>query len=235
MKKGIIFLGLCFVGSIAMATSLKLAGDDLCKAFFIMETGKALKYQSYNSKDKVTGSDEMMLKELKSVDGGTEFIIHQKTWDQKDKLVHEDDLSFSCKNGVFTMSMENYMTDDMAQIEGMEISIEQSGLAFPSSLAVGSTLPDGSFTMKASSGGATIMTVTVEVVERKVEALEKITTPAGTFDAIRLSETQHTKMAFMNKTFKSKVWIVEDLGAVRTESYDQKDKLQSYRQLVAIN
>lgn len=41
-------------------------------------------------------------------------------------------------------------------------------------------------------------------------------------------------MSFIDKTFKSIDWIAENVGSIRSESYSESDKLQSYRVLKSI-
>jgi hypothetical protein len=47
-------------------------------------------------------------------------------------------------------------------------------------------------------------------------------------------KTRIMKMSFIDKTFKSIDWIAENVGSIRSESYSESGKLQSYRVLKSI-
>jgi hypothetical protein len=89
-------------------------------------------------------------------------------------------------------------------------------------------------TMKVKSNGMQIMTMNFKITDRKVEAIEDITTDAGTFSCYKMSQNTTMNMGFINKTFKSIDWIAENVGSVRSESYNESGKLQSYRVLKSI-
>lgn len=81
----------------------------------------------------------------------------------------------------------------------------------------------------------TVMTMNFKITDRKVEAIEDMTTPAGTFTCFKMSQTTNMKMSFIDKTFKSVDWIAENVGSVRSESYSDAGALQSYRVLKSID
>ncbi len=72
------------------------------------------------------------------------------------------------------------------------------------------------------------MNMNVIIENRKVEAKETITTPAGTFECYKISSEISSKVAFVNQKFKSVDWFAKGVGMVRTETYDKKGKLESY-------
>ncbi len=69
---------------------------------------------------------------------------------------------------------------------------------------------------------------------REVEAIEEITTPAGTFTAYKIKGYLEGKFAFMRVAFRTREWYVPDVGIVKSETYDKKDKLVSSTELQKI-
>jgi len=67
----------------------------------------------------------------------------------------------------------------------------------------------------------------VWITNRKVEAIEDITTPAGTFTCYKISSDVETKM-MMKISIKSVEWYAKNVGTVRTESYNNNGKLTGY-------
>jgi hypothetical protein len=134
------------------------------------------------------------------------------------------------------MNMKDFI--DPKSYEGMDetsLSISGDNLAFPANLQVGQTLSDGNVKMDISAeNGAVIMSTEIRIYNRKVEAIEDITTPAGTFKCYKISNSMDTKMAFMKMTTKSTSWYCKNVGAIKTENYDAAGKLLGYSQISKI-
>lgn len=52
--------------------------------------------------------------------------------------------------------------------------------------------------------------------------------PAGTYEAAKISQTLVTKTGFITTEMQSVQWMVKDIGAVRTETYNKNGKLMGY-------
>jgi hypothetical protein len=72
----------------------------------------------------------------------------------------------------------------------------------------------------------------VKIFNRKVEAKEDITTPAGNFTCYKISydmESSTKVMGMNNKVnLKGVDYVSEGTGVVKTESYNKKGSLSSY-------
>ena len=115
-------------------------------------------------------------------------------------------------------------------LANMEVSIEGTELALPSTLTVGQERPDASTTIKAGSNGVTIINMTVNVTNRKVLSREELTTPAGTFNCYKITQDTDVKM-MIAKTMTSIDYYAEGVGMVRSETYDKKGNLEGYTEL----
>jgi hypothetical protein len=206
---------------------LRVAAQD-CVGFFPMNEGSQTELQNYNPNDKLLGSSKQTVIK-KEIDGkNVKLTIETESFDKKGKLEAKMTSVMKCENGVFKMDMKNF--SDPKGIEGMkdmDIKMDATDLEFPNQLSVGQTLPNGSMTMTAGKGGMTIMTMSTTISNRKVEAIEKITVQAGTFECYKISQTIESKTIFSMK-MKSISWYAKEVGAVRTETYNDKDKLVGY-------
>jgi uncharacterized protein (DUF2384 family) len=81
--------------------------------------------------------------------------------------------------------------------------IESSGLQFPLHVSVGETLPEAHHIMTMNRGGKE-MKITSHIKERKVEAKESVTTPAGTFECYRISSVIEAATDMQGMDEKSK-------------------------------
>ena len=116
-------------------------------------------------------------------------------------------------------------------VEAMKNQIKISGeiRGIPRYPKVGK-LPDYEFQMKFS-----IINMKVNGEQRKISRIEKLTTPAGTFDCFVLEETVTTRAMMQKEVEKTISWYAHGVGLVKEASYDKNGKLQSSTVLNNIN
>ncbi len=209
-------------------------GQD-CSFYYPELAGAKLVYKNYDGKDKYTGKNAQEVITYNKTATGAEATINVKSYDEKDKMVGESTFEVSCKDGVFYMDMKNFISPEtMAAYKDMQLTIDSKNLEFPSRLKVGDKLNDGSVTMDVSTGGFKIMTISVLITERVVEAEETITTPAGSFKCYKISQTVTSKVG-MKVVTKSYDWISPTVGTVKSEAYTSEGKLSSRRELTELS
>lgn len=227
MIKSLLILTGLFIG-------MSLVGQD-CTMFFPNEEGTVMEITNYDKKDKVTGSSVQKIVEKSEDDGGLTITVENETYDKKGELVMDGEFVVSCKDGKFYMDMRNFLDEQqLAAYENMEVEVDATDMEFPSNLKAGDKLPDASITVSISSSGAAIMRMTVWITNRVVEANENITTPAGSFDCLKMSYDIETKMVVKVQA-KAVQWIAEDVGMVKSESFNKNGKLQGYALLTRLD
>ena len=204
-----------------------------CRLFFPAEEGTILETEHFDQKGKLTGStvQEVVRKEVSGNSGV--WTIKNVIKDNKGETLMDSEMSFECRDGVFYYDMNNYLKgESMAALESMEFRIEGDNLEFPPGMKEGDVLKDGQIRLMVDQMPA--MNTTTTIMNRKVEAIEEITTAAGTFQCFKISYDIETKMLM---TFRASAveWIAEDVGLVRSESYNKKGKLTGYSELKSIS
>ena len=206
-------------------------------AYFPMKDGVTFEQTSYNAKDKKEGKVISTI----SATTNTQLVVQNKIYDKKDELITEGDYEVFCEDGKVKMDFEQFIPDELlSSYQNMEVNIEGDFLEFPNNLSVGQNLPDanGTITIVMAEGAMNMKTtITLTFTNRKVELQESITTPAGTFETFKVSQTTISAMEIMGMsretTFSSASWIAEGVGAVRSENYDKKGKLAGYQVLTS--
>ena len=118
--------------------------------------------------------------------------------------------------------------NQLKQYKDMDIEIDASKLEIPSLDAdTGTQLADGSLTINTGSDSPISFTMNIDITDRKVESRETLTTPAGDYDCLVITQNISTKMIVRVKA-SSKEWYAENIGLVRSESYNRKGKLIGY-------
>lgn len=231
MKKIALFL-LVIIGSISVM------GQN-CEYYMPFQLNKGMQYQSFSAKDKLTGSNEVIVKKIDNEDGFIVATMMSKAMDQKGKLVSEGEYSIKCNGSTIMIDMKSMINpQSMAGFEGMDVVIEGSDMELPNALVVGSTLPDARMKMTVMNNGITITEMIIEITARKVESKETITVPAGTYDCYKITYDTYVETKTMGIPIRVKGKAVEyfakGIGSVKTETFDDKGRSQGYTVLSKI-
>lgn len=196
-----------------------------CSFYYPMEEGAELYYTNYDKKERVSGKSVQKVTKLSNASGTTTAEVVVEAYDKKDKPITESTMTVRCVDGVFFISMERFLvSESMAAYQDMDVEIEGDELIFPDKLKVGDALPDGKVEMVVKNNSIPIMDMAVIVSNRKVEAEEKITTPAGTFDCVKISYDVTTNMVITIRA-KATEWLSKDVGMVKSETYNKNGSL----------
>lgn len=207
-----------------------------CTLYIPSDVGTELFYQTTNDKGKIEGTYTQKMISVQKIDGQTVFELLQTFMDPKspESILIQDTIRFRCKGNVFYIDMEKYLDQkQMDAFKGMEVKITTEDLIYPSKLSPGLILNDGFIKMEVQTGMMN-MTMLTNIVNRKVEAREEVTTSAGNFTCYKISEDIQSKMGFVNMQRHNVSWIVEDIGTIRSESYNKKGKLDGITELIKI-
>lgn len=102
------------------------------------------------------------------------------------------------------------------------ISAEGGKTLLPSVMMPGDTLEDASGKVRALG-----MTMNVTVTGRKVLGYDTLTTPAGTFPCVVVSEHKVEKGMMRNRITTARTWYARGVGMVRHDTYDKDMKLET--------
>ncbi len=218
---------------LSLLLSVLLLSAQDCESFFPVDKGTFTEMKNYDAKGKLTGTVRQTVTDVSTVAGELVIKVQSEQLDKKDESLGTQDLEMRCKDGVFYMDMKNFYNQAaMGNTEGAEMTIDAKDLMFPANIKPGETLPDGSMTMSFASGPIP-MNMSINIFNRKVEAIENITTPAGTFEAYKISYDIEMKVP-IKITSKAIQWYAKNAGAVRTESYNKAGKLMGYSELTTL-
>lgn len=222
MKKAIItFFVLIFALNI-------VANAQDCFKYFPQSEGTKMETKNYDKKDKETSTSVLTILKKTSNAGEQRIDLRIESFSKEMDSIPASEFAYICKNGKTYVDMTSYLGGEMSKYEGMDMEIDAGDLELPTNPKAGQKLPDGNVVVTVSNSGMPIMKISMKIFDRKVEKLEKITTPAGTFDCFKLVQSSETKIAFIKIKGSSAEWYSKGLGIIRSESYDKKGKLISY-------
>lgn len=224
--------------SLMLVTFLMVAAgySQDCTIYIPNTVGTELHYKMTNSKGKTMSSYTQKLLSVKNKGEETIYSMLQTTMDgnSDSEILMQDTIEFRCKGNEFYIDMDKYLNQkQMEAFQDMEVKVTTDDLIYPPKLSPGQKLKDGSITISLE-GGMMNMNLTTNIINRKVEAHENVSTPAGEFKCYKLSEDIQSKTGFVNVLMRNVIWISKDIGTVRSESYNKKGKLTSVTELVKI-
>ncbi len=207
-----------------------------CNTYFNFKEGSEYEMTHYSAKDKVTGKSLSEILSIEDNGGVLTAYIKGTVFDEKGKEVTSMNFEYICDQGVLKMDLKKFIPKEMFGNDAdFEFELEGSYLEFPESLEIGQSLKDGviegKMTMEGNPAMAN-MTISIKILNRKVESKEDITTPAGNFNCYKISYDMEssTKVMGMNNTVNLSgiEYVAEGIGVVKTESYNKKGNLSNY-------
>ncbi len=218
---------------LSLFTSVLFAQN--CESYFPQEVNKKYEYKDYDKKDKETGTTVKSVKEKKDIPGGIAVTMEEVSQAKGSDTTSTIEYTINCENGQMSMDMESMMmnSEQMQAYEGMETKVEADDMTIPENAKAGDDLGGGKVVAEVYNQGVKMMAMTFTIVDRKVDAVEPVTTSAGTFDCLKI--TSHVEF-YMVMTFKMTIteWYSKDIGIVKSETYSKKGKKMSSTVLTKI-
>ena len=207
-----------------------------CNTFFPLREGVKYQYDLFDKKDKLTMRTVQWLKNVSGAGNSMKATMVQEMIDvKKNKPISTSETEWTCENGTLHFALNNLAIEGAAAPgSGMTVDFSGDQMDIPSDMQVGQALKDLTYQIKMGMSGMTIMNRSYNVKDRKVEAEEKVTTPAGTFDCYKVSFTTKSEGGMGAGTIKTIVWYSKDTGMVKTENYSEKGALMSKQVLSKI-
>jgi hypothetical protein len=206
-----------------------------CGSYYPMVEGATFEYTNYNKKGKKEGVAKYKVSEVNTSGDVTDATMSIELIDEKGKELYQTDYKFTCTDNTVSIDYESLIpSSTLQQFEDMEMDISGTDLELPNNLSVGQELPDANVAIKISMSGIN-MNTTVDMINRKVEKKESVTTPAGTFDCYVIYNDNKMKAMMVNSTMGSRVWYSEGVGMVKQESYKKNGSIMTSTVLTAFS
>lgn len=228
--KNIKFL---FVSALLFLTNFAFS-QTKCYAYVPEKIGSKWEITSFNPKGKKDNVTKYELLNKTTSVAKITYEIKAISYDKKGEEIFNSSFEASCENGYYSVDMKSILDASLIEAyKDLDVKIESTAFELPDeNTAVGTELKDASMTIEVNVGMIIKMNVSIE--DRKLDAKEKKTTTAGTFDCIKIG--QNTVMTGIVKMKASSIeWYSEGVGLVRSENYNNKGKLTGYSELTKLD
>ena len=135
------------------------------------------------------------------------------------------DSSLTVTYSSFIRTVDGKGLENMETPAVMTALISRDGdvtLDIAASLTPGDTLQSAAGKVRALG-----MTMNVTVTERRVLGTDTLTTPAGTFPCVIVSEHKVEKGMMRNRITTARTWYARGVGMVRHDTYDRNLKIET--------
>lgn len=216
------------ISALILATSSYAQSN--CSSLYPTQEGTKLVIHQFDKRENLNNIIEYRVMSATA----SELTMHANVKDKRGRDIVENTFKAICSGGITRLDPSSIMGAQLQQYEGMEYRITGDDIFFPNTLSVGQSLPDATVTMEVDAGMIDI-TTTISITNRRVEAQESITTPAGTFECYLVTYSNNLKMGALNKTYSCKQWIAKDVGMVQEETRKPNGNLMTKSILQSIN
>lgn len=196
-----------------------------CHDYFPFSEGTEWELSNYDEKDKLLSVNTYKILSRK----GNVAEINFVSLDKKGKEVANIKSNWYCDDNKISFEMKD-MFPASAAMNNTKAEMKFSGnnLDFPKNIIAGESLPDADAKLEMYIDGMRFMTMSMNITDRKVDGNEKITTPMGTFDCLKISQTTEVKSIISNKS-KTITYLSKSKGMIKSENFNSKGKLIGYQ------
>tara|TARA_R110000796_G_scaffold252571_1_gene387969 strand:+ start:11860 stop:12552 length:693 start_codon:yes stop_codon:yes gene_type:complete len=218
-----------FIALLFLSTTLQAQLN--CSKYYPLVEGTSFQYTMYDKKGKLDGTSDYKVTNVSS--SGNETVAEMKInlTDHKGKEIMQSNYNITCNGSVVKIDFKSLMASQMLdQYKDMDVDLSGTDIELPNDLSVGQQLNEANVTMTVKMAGMNMKTI-VNMINRKVEKKENLTTPAGTFECYVIYSENESQIMGMKKTFPSRLWLAEGVGMVKQESYKTNGDLMSTTEL----
>jgi len=202
--------------------------------FFAVKKGMILTYANNDAKGNAQSYSLLTIKDVKGSGANMTITYDGASLDKSRKPVKgsEGTYKVEIKNNVVIMDMNQLVPPELKQ-QGVKIEVSGTPLELPGSLKPGQTLKNAVLNATMDLGVVKATSVT-KMTDGKCLEIADVKVPAGTFKCHKI--TQKFTSTSMNITNVQTVlsWYAPNIGTVKTETYDDKNKLVSGTVLVEL-
>jgi hypothetical protein len=215
---------LCLISAYTFAQS--------CSEAFPFKQGTSFTMQHFDKKNKLTSSTKENIVKVTGNGNSVTANIDTESLDAKGKSISKNNFDLKCENGSLIFDSRKFSGGAMAEMPAnanMEVKMSGDNFDMPTSVSVGQTLKDITYNISATMSGIKMFNMDIKIINRKVEAEENVTVPAGTYKCFKITyDIQAKGLMGKTRTMKTTLWFTKSVGTVKTESFNEKGDSMGY-------
>ena len=190
--------------------------------YYYLQNGKTAEITFYTNKGEESGKSVYSVTAANKSGSTTTATVQSEMFSKKGKTIAKGTNNMKCDNGILMVDLKAFISPEQAEQIKADAKASDIYLSYPASMKVGDVLPDGKMNLDIQQDNGMKTNVDVKITDRKVDAEESVTTPAGTWKCYKISYHSAIKIAIMGIgiPIKSDIteWFAPNFGVVKTES-----------------
>ncbi len=202
--------------------------------YYPLQVGTTIQYNLYDERGDLDGTSDYKITHVKNNEDETVVEMTVNFTNSKKEEALQSSYNIYCAGNGIKIDFKSLIPSEMlAQYKkiGMAVDLSGNDIEIPNDLSVGQLLEDANVIMNARIASMNIKTV-VNIMNRKVEKEEKLTTPVGSFDCIVIFSENESQIRGKKKVFSSRLWLAEGVGTVKQETYEKNGDLINTTELI---
>jgi hypothetical protein len=215
-----------------------------CGKMIFFQSGAEIGSKTYDGSGKEVSSQYVKIVDVKNENGMTVAYVESSDTILAYRHVTNMKYNYKCDGRSIYFDLTSILR---SSAQGQNAKFEGSVIEYPIAVSAGQTLPDANGTMSIEKGGRKT-TVKYHYKDRKVAGKEDVTTPAGSWNCYKISNTVAVEMDIPGMSEKDKkmieartnqmkttsvTWFSPDFGIVKMEMY-QNGKMQSKTEVFSV-
>lgn len=205
-----------------------------CSSFFWFKQGSSFSYDVKDGSGKSIATTTTTIDKVRE-EGGSMYADYTTTFADGKKV----NASYRCEGEKLYMNMKSLMSSMKMEQAGVEMEVSDAYISFPWNMKTGDKLDDAVFEIKSKRNGQEFMNMKMVTTDRTVAGIEKITTPAGSWDCLVINENITSTATMMGKeiskqSMKSVQYFAPDAGLVKFETRDASGKISTQSELTML-
>lgn len=213
---------LCLIALLLLCSGVTSAQTTLPSQF----TGTTSEWLTYDGQQRPTGRLTSQATSLTSNAAGTRVVLRQQFFDATDIPLLAQELPVRiAAGGPVRLDVRALISPQLLrvlQLKNLKLEADSLAILPMTTARPGDLLPETSLTL-GDKEGPTPRGIDITSVGRWIEDRETVTTPAGTFNCLRLNQnlTINTFTAGVRRTYEARVvaWYAPETGLVRLATY----------------
>jgi hypothetical protein len=208
-----------------------------CAGYYFLQNNKTIEMTIFGKKGNVTARQVYTVSDVKKSGGVTTGHLNSEMSDEKGKSIAKSSAIVQCDGGIMKIDMKMNMppnpNGDPSPLGETDVKMDKVYVEYPSNMGVGDNLKDASMAMDMDNKNGMKQSVSMELNNRKVEAKEKVTTSAGTWDCFKISFKSKMKIKTMGIGIPVNIdgteWFAPGFGIVKSESKHGRTEITSVK------
>jgi hypothetical protein len=203
--------------------------------FFPTRQGTVQVFSHKNARGNIESHSRQTIKSVEGSGGNMTITYSMEALDRNQNPLRDaKEMTFKMmvRNNVMIFDINEMIPPQMMNSQDFKLELKGDAIELPASIQPGQSLKDATVTMTMDMG-VMKMTTEMKMTEGKCMAIEDVTVAAGSYRCHKITQTASVTAMRNTTVTRSVTWYAPRVGAVKSETYDNSNKLTNTMELIS--